>query len=109
MDKAFDLIHEFNVAEADDRKGGLAHAADALTRSAEIEPSVREKNLAVLKNASYDEIKAALRAYGKEKLPVAVKNKAGFKTGRIKYERRWSDETIRLRIRRLYKEFHGEE
>ena len=109
MDKAFDLIHKFNVAEADDRKGGLAHAADALTRSAEIEPSVREKNLAVLKGASYDEIKAALRAYGKEKLPVAVKNKAGFKTGRIKYERRWSDETIRLRIRRLYKEFHGEE
>lgn len=109
MDKAFDLIHEYKTAEADDRKGGLAHAADALTRSAEIEPSVREKNLAVLKNASYDEIKAALRAYGKEKLPVAVKNKAGFKTGRIKYERRWSDETIRLRIRRLYKEFHGEE
>ena len=109
MDKAFDLIHEYKTAEADDRKGGLAHAADALTRSAEIEPSVREKNLAVLKNASYDEIKAALRAYGKEKLPVAVKNKAGFKTGRIKYERRWSEETIRLRIRRLYKEFHGEE
>lgn len=109
MDKAFDLIHEFNVAEADDRKGGLARAADTLTKSAEVEKSDRERSLAVLKNASYDEIKAALRAYGKEKLPVAVKNKAGFKTGRIKYERRWSDETIRLRIRRLYKEFHGEE
>lgn len=109
MDKAFDLIHEFNVAEADDRKIGLARAADTLTKSAEVEKSDRERSLAVLKNASYDEIKAALRAYGKEKLPVAVKNAAGYKTGRIEYKHRWSSDTIQLRIRRLYKEFHGEE
>ena len=103
MDKAFDLIHEFSVEEADDRRGGLAKAAVALTNGVEVEKSVREMNLAVLKDVPFDEVAEALRAYGKEKVSTPIRNSAGYKTGRMKTSRRWEPETVSRRIRLLKK------
>lgn len=101
METVFDAIHEFNVAEVDDRRGGLAKAAVALTNGVELEDAVRTKNLAVLKGVPFEEIADALRAYGREKVQTAVKNSRGYKTGRIKTHRRWEPETISRRIRLL--------
>ena len=101
METVFDAIHEFNVAEADDRRGGLAKAAVALTNGVELEDAVRTKNLAVLKGVPFEEIADALRAYGREKVQTAVKNSRGYKTGRIKTHRRWEPETISKRIKLL--------
>ena len=105
MDVVFDKIHDWSIAETDDRKGGIAKAADALTASAELTDDTRERNLAALKGISYEEAAAALKAYGKEKLKTPVRNSRGFKTGRMKSHPRWSSDTINTRIRRLRRIF----
>ena len=101
MDEVFDKIHEWRVAETDDRKGGIAKAADALTSSVEISEDVRSRNLAALKGVSYEEAAAALKAYGREKMQTPVRNSRGFKTGRMKTHPRWTNETIQKRLRIL--------
>jgi len=101
MDEVFDKIHEWRVAETDDRKGGIAKAADALTSSVEISDDVRSRNLAALKGISYEEAAAALKAYGREKMQTPVRNSRGFKTGRMKTHPRWTNETIQKRLRIL--------
>ena len=101
MDEVFDKIHEWRVAETDDRKGGIAKAADALTSSVEISEDVRSRNLAALKGISYEEAAAALKAYGREKMQTPVRNSRGFKTRRMKTHPRWTNETIQKRLRIL--------
>lgn len=101
MDEVFDKIHEWRVAETDDRKGGIAKAADALTSSVEISEDVRSRNLAVLKGISYEEAAAALDAYGHERIHTPVRNSRGFKTGRMKTHQRWKGETIKNRKKLL--------
>jgi hypothetical protein len=101
MDEVFDKIHEWRVAETNDRKGGIAKAADALTSSVEISDDVRSRNLAALKGISYEEAADALKAYGREKMQTPVRNSRGFKTGRMKTHPRWTNETIQKRLRIL--------